>query len=243
MHNPLTLKKHMGISAKKHLLPIRHLIIITAAAAILTACGGDIKLSSIDKSYSTDTISVNAKIPQISGLGSKNLQASINEEYLSTVSDLLNNFSKTAKSTSEQSTFDIKTTQHYNKNGFYSSVVQIDYCSKHAQQNSFRITKNIDTKRCVELTLSDLFSDDSYIDMLNERINAEVEQDPDKYSDLWEKPRLVHNQQFYINEKNLIVFYPPYELSYYERGFVEIPLKLEDMSGYLKPEYRQLAAR
>ena len=198
-------------------------------------------MSAIDKSYSTDTISVNAKIPQISGLSSKSLQESLNEEYTSTVTDLLNNFSKTAKTTGEQSSFDVRTAQQYNKNGIYSVITQIDCCSKYAQQNSFRITNNIDTKKCIKLDLADLFSDDSYIDMLNERISEAVASEPDKYADLWEKPRLGNNQQFYINGKNLVVVYPPYELSYYERGFVEIPLDLESMSGYLKPEYRCLA--
>ena len=49
------------------------------------------------------------------------------------------------------------------------------------------------------------------------------------------------SEQFYLNGKNIVIVYPPYELSYYERGFVEIPLDLESMSGYLKPEYRCLA--
>ena len=77
--------------------------------------------------------------------------------------------------------------------------------------------------------------------MLNSRIGEVLEKERDRYSDLWQKPTISQNQRYYIDGKNLVLFYPPYELSYYERGFVEIPLSLSDMSGYLKPEYRKLA--
>ena len=54
---------------------------------------------------------------------------------------------------------------------------------------------------------------------------------------------LSENQDFYITPENLVVYYLPYKLSHYERGFVEIPLSLSDMSGYLKEEYRHLAEK
>ncbi|MBO5059283.1 MAG: DUF3298 domain-containing protein [Clostridia bacterium] len=210
-------------------------------AVLLASCGNGVQLHSVDKSYSTDTIFADAKIPQLSGLSSESLQDSVNEEYEKTITELLNNFSKEAKNTGDQSTFTVTTTQHLNANGFFSVVTQVDSCTHSAHKNSFRITKNIDTAACVEVRLSDLFSDDSYIDMINSRLEEEIKQNPDKYSDLWEKPKLSENQKFYINEKNLVLFYPPYELSYYERGFVEIPLSLADMSGYLKSDYQRLA--
>lgn len=210
---------------------------------LLSSCGSTIKLQTIDESYSTDTIIVDAKIPQLSGLGSKDLQEKINTEYQSLTTDLLNNFLKSAKKTNEQSTFTIETIQHYNKNNFLSIVSQINCCVNKSQKNSFRITKNIDTQKCIELSLSDMFCDDTYIDTINEQIEKEVSSNPDKYSTLWEKPKISQNQRFYINDKYLVLFYPPYELSYYERGFVEIPISLENMSGYLKPEYRCLISK
>ena len=218
---------------------------ITALVVLLctlAGCSGKgVKLELIDKSYSTDTIFADAKIPQLSGLSSESLEQAVNDEYLKTVTGLLNEFSESAKETGDKSNFSVETTIHYNRGGFFSAVTQVDSCTRSAHKNSYRITKNIDTKECIELKLSDLFADDAYIDMLNSRIDEEIKINSDKYTDLWEKPSISQNQRFYINEKNLVLFYPPYELSYYERGFVEIPLSLSDMSGYLKPEYRGLA--
>ncbi len=217
------------------------IIIIAVFILILSSCSDGVKIHTVDKSYSTGTVSSNAKIPQISGLSSENLQEAVNEEYETTVSELLADFSEASKKTGDSSTFETNTAVHYNSNQFFSAVTQIDSSTGRNRKNSYRITKNIDTKECIEVKLSDLFSDDSYIDMLNSRIEEEVEDNAEKYSDLWQKPAVSQNQRYYIDGKNLVLFYPPYELSYYERGFVEISLSLEDMSGYLKPEYRKLA--
>lgn len=210
---------------------------------VLASCAKGVRIESVDKSYSTDTIFVDAKIPQLSGLSSASLQESVNGEYEKVLTDLLGDFSKAAKATGDSSTFTVTTTEHYNKNGFLSVVTQVDSCAGSAHKSSHRITKNIDTRLSCELKLSDLFEGDGYIDMINARLAEEVEKNADKYTGLWEKPKLSQNQSFYVNETSLVLYYPPYELSYYERGFVEIPLCLADMSGYLKPAYRDLAAK
>lgn len=209
---------------------------------LLASCGTSISVKYADKSYSTDTITAAAKIPQLDGLRSTELQNTINDEYMSICTDMLNKFSESAKSTNEQSAFEIQNTEYYNKNNFLSIVTQIDYYAKKTNKSSVRIAKNIDVKNGIELKLSNLFADDSYIDMLNERLDAEISHNSEKYADLWEKPKVSQNQRFYITAQNLVLFYPPYELSYYERGFVEIPVKLSEMSGYLKQEYRFLAS-
>lgn len=217
--------------------------IISAAIAVslLTSCKGGVDINTVDKSYKTDSITVTAPIPQLSGLSSKDLQKTINDEYMSISTELLNNFNEAAKDTGEQSVFEMNTTPYYDRKNLLSVVTQIDYFAKRNHKSSFRITKNVDTKNCIELNLGDLFSDDSYIDMINSRIEEEITENSDKYRDLWEKPKLSQNQRFYIDGENIVLFYPPYELSYYERGFVEIPVSLDDMDGYLKPEYRYLA--
>lgn len=214
---------------------------VLALLLLVTACGRGVQMESIDKSYSTETVEVDAKIPQLSGLSSESLEASVNSEYEKTVMSLLGDFKKQAEKTGDKSTFTVTTTEHYNKEGFFSAVTQVDLCAKTAHKNSYRITKNIDTQKCAEVGLSDLFDGDGYIDMINARLEAAVKENSDRYAGLWEKPRLSENQDFYITENNLVVYYSPYKLSYYERGFVEIPLSLSDMSGYLKEEYRHLA--
>ena len=212
-----------------------------ALVLLLTACGGKIEVGNVDKSYTTETVTVDAKIPKLSGLSDESFQDTINKEYETGITAFLEDFKKQASKTGDKSDFSVVTTEHYNDGRFFSAVTQVDYCAQSAHKNSFRITKNIDTEKCLEISLSDLFEGDEYIDMINSRIDALVSENGDKYAGLWEKPRLLVNQEFYITGESLVLCYPPYKLSYYERGFVEIPLSFSDMSGYLKEEYRYLA--
>ncbi len=186
---------------------------------------------------------VDAKIPQLSGLYSSDLQESINEEFLTVTDDLLTKFQKSSGETGELSEFSVKTSEHYNKNGIFSMVTDYEYFARSKNKNCYRLSKNIDTLNCVELDFSDLFADASYIDVINSMIEDIVASNPDKYQDLWAKPKLSQNQRFYIDDDDIVIFYPPYELSYYERGFVEIPLPLDELSGYLTPSYREILVK
>lgn len=216
---------------------------IFGAIFLLASCAGGVRIENIDKSYATDTAVVEAKIPQISGLSSESLTEAVNREYEKTITELLSDFKKRADETGDKSTFSVITTEHYNKNGFFSAVTEVESCAGGSHKNSFRITENIDTKKCEKVMLCDLFEGDDYIDMINARLLDAVEADKERYRGLWEKPSLSAGQDFYIDSGCLVLYYAPYKLSYYERGFVEIPLSLYDMSGYLKEEYRYLAQK
>lgn len=222
---------------------MHNFIKIGAAAVLLTllcGCKTAVKLDTIDKSYSSDTITANVKIPQLKGLASRDLEDLVNEEFVSTTTELLTKFQEAAKQTGEQSLFDMDTTLHFNKNGLLSMVTDYEYFARKAHKNKFRIVKNIDTSSCIELPLSALFDGDAYIDALNKLLSDAVANEPEKYSDIWAKPKILQNQGFYIDGENLTVFYPPYELSYYERGFVEIPVPLEELLTYMRSEYRKI---
>ena len=75
--------------------------------------------------------------------------------------------------------------------------------------------------------------------MINERMSEHSEE----YQELWEKPEIKpeHQTDFYLDGDSLVIFFQPYELSYYARGFVEFPLPLDELAGYMKEEYRRLA--
>ena len=211
-------------------------------ALLLSACGNGVKIDTIDNSYSSDTVTANIKIPQIKGLSSRDFENSINDEFSSVTEGLLKKWKPLAAETGEQSLFDMSTTAHFNRNGLLSLVTDYEYFARKAHKNSFRIAKNIDTSACCELSLSDLFDGDSYIDALNAMLTDAARAAPEKYADLWAKPKILQNQGFYIDGESLVLFYPPYELSYYERGFVEIPVPLEELLTYMKPQYREIFA-
>ena len=216
--------------------------LVSTFAFLLSACGNGIKIDTIDNSYSSDTVTANIKIPQLRGLLSRDLEDKINEEFSSSTNALLEKWEKSAKETGEQSLFDMNTDVKFNKNGFLSMVTDYEYFARKAHKNKFRIAKNIDNSKGLELSLSDLFDGETYIDALNTMLKDAVLASPDKYGDIWAKPKISQNQGFYIDGENLVIFYPPYELSYYERGFVEIPLPIEDILTYMKPEYREIFA-
>lgn len=214
---------------------------IFLAVALLVSCSDTVSVTNIDKSYKTETVTVDAKIPQISGLANESFANEINKEYEKAITGILEKFKKQASKTGDKSEFSVTTTQYKNDGRFFSAVTQVDYCAQSSHKTSVRITKNIDAIRCVTVTLSDLFEGEEYIDMINARLESTVKENSGKYAGLWEMPRLLDNQDFYITDKELVLYYQPYKLSYYERGFVEIPLSLSDMSGYLKKEYQHLA--
>lgn len=209
---------------------------------LLCGCGHNVKIEAVDKSYSTETVTVNANIPQIRGLDSEELESAVNDEFMSVTAELLEKFSKEAKQTGEQSRFDMQTNECFNKNGLFSMVTDYEFFAHKAHKNRFRIAKNIDTKNCIELSLSGLFDDDGYIDGINKLLSDAVAAEPEKYSDLWARPKIMQNQGFYIDGESLMLYYPPYELSYYERGYVEIPVPIEELLTYMHPEYREAFA-
>ncbi|MBQ6906813.1 MAG: DUF3298 and DUF4163 domain-containing protein [Clostridia bacterium] len=213
-----------------------------AVAFLLSACGNGIKIDTVDNSYSSDTVTANIKIPKLSGLSSRDLENKINEEFSASTDALLEKWEKSAKETGEQSLFDMTTAVPFNKNGFLSMVTDYEYFARKAHKNRFRIAKNIDNSLGLELSLSDLFDGDTYIDALNAMLNDAVSASPEKYGDIWARPKISQNQGFYIDGENFVIFYPPYELSYYERGFVEIPLPIEELLTYMKPMYREIFA-
>ena len=67
------------------------------------------------------------------------------------------------------------------------------------------------------------------------------ENKPEEYGELWQKPEIKKNQDFYITDDDLVIYYQPYELSYYARGFIEFPIRLIELKGYLKEDYYRIA--
>ena len=78
------------------------------------------------------------------------------------------------------------------------------------------------------------------MEKLNGIINTMVKENSDKYSELWAKPEITEQNQnrFYIQDDNLVIFFPPYELSYYAKGFIEFPIPLLDLNSILDEDFR-----
>ena len=108
--------------------------------------------------------------------------------------------------------------------------------------NTWWKARNFDYANNCYLSLSDLFYDDSYIKRLNTLMDETATGDPEQYHDLWEHPEIKEEnfENFYIDGKSLVIFFQPYELSFYAKGVVKFPIEASNLRGYLKEEYLKI---
>ncbi|MDY3928668.1 MAG: DUF3298 domain-containing protein [Clostridia bacterium] len=218
------------------------LISIVPVLIFMFGCASNrVNVKCEEKIYETENEIVSIEIPVISGLKNKEFEEEINCGYNDRINDILNSYlndsEKTINERNGKSKLEIKQNVSYNKNGLLSIVGECYKYTDGLNGTSTRIIKNINTQTNSVLLLEDLFSDDEYVKMLDEKLERQSEDA--KYSDLWEIPKISaeQNEFFYFSDEGLVLFYPPYELSYYARGFVEFTIPYSDLYGYLKPEY------
>jgi hypothetical protein len=210
--------------------------------------GGGVHTEKSVKEYETDFSYAHAEVIKISGLTDSDFQDSLNSELSQSVESDLVAFDSEASASEDnvrlgnKCILEITWDEKYNKNNFLSIMEEKYVYTGGAHGSSERYAKNIDTAAGKELTLSDLFADDGYISTLNRMIAEEAEENPDEYKNLWAKPEINDNHQtdFYISDNHLVIFFRPYDLSYYAKGFIEFELDFDDLSGYLKDEYKRL---
>lgn len=224
---------------------IKRIILIFTASLLLVSCEKNaVKIKTSINSYETDNEIVYIELPKISGLKDEKFEDELNSEYEKRYEEMLNSYldssEKTKSERNKKSELIVKQRVSYNKNNLVSIISESYKYTDGFNGQSVRYVNNIDTKNNKKLLLSDIFNDDGYKEMLNQRLEK-ISLD-EKYSDLWERPKIgeKQNEYFYFTDKGLVVFYPPYELSYYSRGFVEFTIPYENLYGYLNPEYSVL---
>lgn len=216
---------------------------------LLTACtAGGVGVNKSENKYETDYSEVTAESIRLSGIENAEFEKSINEELKKHVDGELVAFDSLAAENSSnvrmgnRCVLNITWDEKYNKNGFLSVVEEEYVYTGGAHGTTTRTPQNIDITGGRTVQLKDLFLDDGYVNTLNRLINERLSSDSEEYKELWEKPEIKdsHQTDFYIEDGKLVIFFQPYELSYYARGFVEFPLPLEELSGYMKEEWRRL---
>ncbi len=102
-------------------------------------------------------------------------------------------------------------------NSAYVSILQSIYTysgGAHGMTIRYSMTANRATGEI--LKLADLFADKTYLGVLNELAK---DQNKDKY--LFDKVQLTGNEDFYLTDKGLTVYFQLYEVAPYAAGFVE----------------------
>lgn len=196
--------------------------------------------------YQTDNVSVYVERPSFTMPGAKDFSDSVNKEYADRIDGELVAFdtdSQDAKDlvSGNKCVYEMHTDIKYNKNNFISVLNDSYIYLGGAHGVSNWSAKNIDTVKKSYIKLSDIFEGD-YEKVLNRLLEKEIDENIEEYGDLWEKPIVKDSnmEDFYINEDGLVLFYQPYDLSYYARGMVEFTLDFEDICGYMSEEYRNV---
>lgn len=212
--------------------------VIIMICMLISACGEeyvDIKA----KNFSNEAI--NVEIPIFKNLSDNDFEKNLNEKYEKSLTSWIDEFLKNRTEETE-CVFELKQSVKHGGKPIVSVIGEEYVHTEGVHGTKSRIAKNIDIDGNRELKLSDLFQDGSYVNILNREMEKITENDPEQYHDLWEKPVVsgINQEFFYLTDKSLVIFYPPYELSYYAKGFVEFFIPYENIKGYMKEEYRSL---
>ena len=206
---------------------------------LLTGCSkSSVKIEMDKKEYETDGYKITMEIPSIKT--DIPYQTQFNSDYLKISDEIFNNFSKESeKSDTPKDQLTMEQEIKLNKNNILSIVGHIEAFTGGSQNQLFRIAKNIDLENQKELSFSDLFTDEEYKIRINAYIETKMKEDPNEFSSLWKVPKVVEDQEFYLSPKGVVIYFPPYELSYYARGFIDFTIPYEEVRKYMKDEYRE----
>lgn len=225
---------------KKFVLPICVLVL-----ASCTASGG-VNVNIISNEYENDYSEVRTQLLELGIPNAPDFAEALNMQFASELNESVDGFDKDAAEVSEgtrngeKSVFETTQEVKYNRNDFLSVTEEQYVYTGGAHGMTLRKTRNIDTLAQKEIELGDLFSEEGYKETLNRMIRDLRTENPDEYGELWEEPTIKTGQDFYLTEDDLVIYYQPYELSYYARGFIEFPLRLSELKGYMKEEYYRL---
>ena len=156
----------------------------------------------------------------------------INNEIRKTVDSVLNNFLLySAKNSTLKMDSEIK---HKSEN-IISIIIEGELKKEddsHPEKLRYPLTYDLKGKRV--LALSDILDGTDWHNTVNNIMKERVETNKE-YEELWETPtvEILEKENFYIDDGKIIIFYPPYKLSYYNRGFVDFAFSKDDLRGYL----------
>ncbi len=210
------------------------------------AAGGGYRTAISKEEYETDYSVVYAEIIEFEGFENKEYQSELNMSIREGVEGTIKNFDSLALQAKKDIPKGVKSTlrltqdMRRNKDGIISFIEEQYIYLGGAHGNTARYPRTVDTRMEEPhvMELSELFADEGYVDEVNRNIDLLIEKNPEKYGELWAEPHITEESMFYLTDEELVIFFSPYELSYYAKGFIEFPIRMTEISGYLKPEYR-----
>lgn len=205
---------------------------------VISGCSGDTGYKTHEIELNTDTYTINAQSVQFEPFEDNPINGDIELEIENWINDFEARVLENKIVTEELPNMQITQKIYTNNENIISMVTEKYAYIKGAHGNTWWSVKNYDIKNRKYISLNDLFYDSGYKKIVNQILNQMVENNAD-YHDLWEQPKVKDGNcdNFYITDKDIVLFFEPYELSYYAKGVVEFPIEKETLRGYLKEEY------
>lgn len=189
----------------------------------------------------TDDYSINGEKIMITGEsgGVESFNAKISDEIARWREDFITRVSDLKNKGSVLPQLQFKNIVKFNEDGIFSVITEKYAYISGLHGNTWRTSVTYDSEGDKLLVLSDLFVDKNFYGILNERIEELIKENEEVYHDLWENPVVDEKREdkFYLEGDRLVIYYEPYELSYYARGVVEFPIEMESIRGYVREKY------
>jgi len=165
--------------------------------------------------------------PQLSGLANRQAELQINRSLLQTVQGLIHEQQRVQVegNTQMQGSFEIKN----NQRGIFSATLSnYAYTPQMAHGMTFlgSVSADVDTGKL--FALRDLFKPGSnYINVLSDMIKKQIAQR--KIPTLNEFTTIKPDQDFYLADKTLVIYFQLYEITPYYVGFPMFPISVYDL--------------
>lgn len=198
-------------------------------------------------------INVDIKIPVIAGLEDSNIQSKLNMSFEKAAADFKNEMGQRAREGFEeaktynypfnlyQAFIEYKVT--YNSDNILS--IPITYYSylggAHGTTDIF--SRNINLKTGKDINIKDMFREGiNYTDIIKQEVIKQIKLQPELYFE--EAVKTVEESKeeflFYIEDGNIVVYYPLYSIAPYAAGIREFKIPFEIFKDKINPEYHQI---
>lgn len=208
---------------------------------------GGVSVDTRETKSNTDQLKLSMEIPVISGMSNKALQEQINKEILDkamqTKSELEINYKEYAANAEEFNfpvhPFELYVTHEvYTSGSILSLVVETYQYSGGAHGMAWRDYYNLDTQNGRQLSLQDLFKDDSdYVSILNGEIEKQIADQLNSGQGMYFEgdmgfQSISENHPFYLKDNHIVICFGQYEIAPYAAGMPEFQLPLDSISQY-----------
>lgn len=207
------------------------LFILLIISISVTAIQDNVVVTPKKFNKSNELVIVDLTIPQIAGMGNKEKERLINQNFEKEANDSYDAVEKQGKEDYEQAKkYNIPFTNYeanysylisYNKNGILSIPVDISTYTGGAHGMTVRKSNNFDIHTGQKLLLKDLFNEGyNYKAIFNDIINTEISKNKDNYFEGSFKG-VKGDSDYFLNNKGIVVYFQLYEIAPYAAGMPE----------------------